>query len=123
MGHGVGGKKRRVAVIFYTLLVGLVLMAPPGASGRPAPPTDQFLSRNMTMKSDRSSTWMMAERLESSPPEEASGSGKEKSTAEGQSDNPSEKTPDRPKSEKSFKPFKPTERISADQAVDFPSDI
>lgn len=123
MGHGVRGKKRRVAVIFYPLLVGLVLMSPPGSSGGPATPADPFLSRNMLMKGDKSSTLMMAERLESSPQKEASGSGKEKSTAEGQSDNPSEKTPDRPKSKKSFKPFQPTERISADQAVDFPSDI
>jgi hypothetical protein len=122
MAHGVRGKKSRIAAILYTLLMGLVMMVSSGASGRSATPDGQILSKKMLITGDESSKLILADRQERSQPEDASGTGEEKSV-EDPSDNASKKTTDRPKSKKSLKPFQPTERISADQAVDFPSDI
>jgi len=123
MGHKIQRKTGRAGVIVHTLLAWLVLMSPSGVSGSSATPTGQHRSKNMLIQNGGMPAGLLAERQEKSQPGGVSGAGEKKSALEGQPENQSKNASGAATSKKPLKPFGPTERISADQAVDFPSDI
>ncbi len=66
---------------------------------------------------------LLADQQQESQPGLESSASEEKAAAESEKNTESGKPPAKTQKKNSSKPFRPSERIKADQAVDFPSDI
>lgn len=124
MGHGVKSIERSVGTLARIILVGLFMAGPleiygaPVISGRQDSAGDAVMiakdkSRPLIIADNHNGS--QADPLPSSEQKQPAETSPKGSRPNSESDQKTQK--------KTLKPFRPSERIKADQAVDFPSDI
>ena len=124
MTHGAKKIMLRIGTSAQILIVALVLLAPSGLFGKTWKPVDIYPSdKNMKIEMDKKQALLLADQHQNSTPSTGSDTSTEESAMESRQKTETGKTPARPQKKKPSKPFRPSERITADQAVDFPSDI
>ena len=124
MEHGANKIKRRIETSIQLMAAGLILLAPSGLFGRPLKPVNiDVLIRSLMVNANKTPPMLLADQHQGSTPGAGSNKSEEKSATESKPKTDSGKAEAKTQKKKSIKPFRPSERISADQAVDFPSDI
>lgn len=124
MRHEFKSIEHSVGTLTQIILVCVFVVGPLGLSGRP------MMSSNHNLASDASAiekakfqTLMIADNHDGSQTEPTSNAEQEQPASDGQKDSRPHSKPDQKVTKRPLKPFNPSERIKADQAVDFPSDI
>lgn len=124
MGHGANKFILQIGTPLRLLIAGLILLAPSGLFGSSLKPAYvDPLIYSLMVNAHKTPPLLLADQHQSSTSGASSNTGEEKSSSETKQTSESEKKPAATQKKKSLKPFRPSERISADQAVDFPSDI
>lgn len=121
MAHGVKKKKRFTGILIQAVLAGLFVS---GHAMSPTVPAERYTAEDSLLQ-ERSRwlpVWIADQQQGSQSNQESNSEQKEISSGDQKNGQP-QSTPDTKQREKALKPFRPSERISADQAVDFPSDI
>lgn len=121
MAHGVKNKRRFSGMLIQAVLAGLFFS---GHTISPIMPAEGYAVEDSLL--NESSRWLpvwIADQHQGSQSNpESNSEQKEVSSGNQKNSQPQSTSKDNP-GEKAIRPFRPTERIPADQAVDFPSDI
>ena len=116
--------KRRTGKPILVIVAGFIWLAPTGLFGNSWKPVELYPSEScLKIEMKKEQALWLADQHQSSAPDASSNKSEGKSTAKSKPETGSGKTEAETEKKKSIKPFHPSERISADQAVDFPSDI
>ena len=105
-------------------LVGMILLAPAGLTGMPAIQGEQHLSGSgLIVERSKLPPMLLSDQNKRSQSNSETVSGQDQPASNDQkTGQPGSESDAKPRKEP-LKPFNPSERIKADQAVDFPSDI
>ena len=124
MEHRANKKILRIGSPVRILVVGLILLTPSGLLGRSWKPVDLYPSDNIVkIEMGKNQALLLADQHQSPSPASDSSTSREQSVSESKQEAESGKTPAKTQKKNRKKSFRPSERITADQAVDFPSDI
>lgn len=124
MGYGVKSIEHSVGTFTQIILVFVFAVGPLGLSGRPMMSLNHHLTGDaLAIGEAKFQILMIADNHNGSRTEPISNSEPEQPASDAQKDSRPNPKPDQKVKKKPLKPFNPSERIKADQAVDFPSDI
>lgn len=124
MGPAVKGTVQSVGTLTRIILVYFLVVGPLGLPGRPMMLFGQFPASHASVPGKTTArTMMIADNHDGSRTEPRSSPGQQPPASEDRRDDRPNSEPDQKTEKRPLKPFKPSERIKADQAVDFPSDI
>jgi len=116
--------KCSTGLLVQILLAGLILFGPAGHLCDPIRGTDRSASeRGLATAKFYSPPLLMADRKESSRPKSEREAARDPEPADSRPSDRNQSGSAGGSTKKPATPFNPTERIKADQAVDFPSDI